>query len=130
MVGLPGEVGDSGQLWCDTAGPRPDRSVEPLDGPAEGGPVTSFPENYYTTDAFTDHAIETITRSVKENRDQPFFHHITYTAPHYPLHAKPKDIAKYKGKFMMGWEKMREQRYQRQIEMGLIDRGVLALGLW
>ncbi len=83
--------------------------------------VTSFPDDYYSTDAFTDHAIETITRSVNENRDRPFFHHITYTAPHYPLHAKPEDIAKYKGKFMMGWEKMREQRYQRQIKMGLID---------
>ncbi len=84
--------------------------------------ITSFPENYYTTDAFTDHAIETIRKSVTENPDRPFIHHINYTAPHYPLHAKPKDIAKYKGKYLMGWEKMREQRYQRQLEMGLIDR--------
>ena len=83
--------------------------------------VASFPEDYYTTDAFTDHAIETITRFVREDPDRPFFHHITYTAPHYPLHAKPEDIAKYKGKFMMGWDKMREQRYARQVEMGLID---------
>lgn len=83
--------------------------------------ITSFPKDYYTTDAFTDHAIETITRSVKEDRDRPFIHHITYNAPHYPLHAKSEDIAKYKGKFMMGWEKMREQRYHRQVEMGLID---------
>lgn len=83
--------------------------------------VTSFPSDYYSTDAFTDHAIETITKVVKEDPNRPFFHHITYTAPHYPLHAKPEDIAKYKGKFMMGWDKMREQRYARQVEMGLID---------
>ena len=83
--------------------------------------VTSFPSDYYSTDAFTDHAIETITKVVNEDPDRPFFHHITYTAPHYPLHAKPEDIAKYKGKFMMGWDKMREQRYARQVEMGLID---------
>jgi arylsulfatase A-like enzyme len=83
--------------------------------------VTSFPEDYYTTDAFTDHAIKTITQSVKEDPDRPFIHHITFNAPHYPLHAKPEDIAKYKGKFMMGWEEMRKQRYQRQIAMGLID---------
>jgi arylsulfatase A-like enzyme len=83
--------------------------------------VTSFPSDYYSTDAFTDHAIETITKVVKEDPDRPFFHHITYTAPHYPLHAKPEDIAKYKGKFMMGWDKMREQRYARQVEIGLID---------
>ncbi len=73
------------------------------------------------TDAFTDHAIETIKKNVQSNPNRPFFQHITYTAPHYPLHAKPEDIAKYKGKFMMGWEKMREQRYERQLAMGLID---------
>ena len=83
--------------------------------------IHSFPKDYYTTDAFTNHAIETISNSVKEDRNQPFIHHITYNAPHYPLHAKPKDIAKYRGKFMMGWDEMRKQRYQRQIEMGLID---------
>ncbi len=84
-------------------------------------PVTSFPDDYYTTDAFTTHAIDTIRKNVAEDPDRPFFHHITYTAPHYPLHAKPKDIAKYKGKYLMGWEELRKQRYQRQIEMGLID---------
>jgi len=84
-------------------------------------PVKLFPKNYYMTDAFTDHAIETIKKNVQSNPNRPFFQHITYTAPHYPLHAKPEDIAKYKGKFMMGWEKMREQRYERQLAMGLID---------
>ncbi len=80
--------------------------------------ITEFPEGYYTTDAFTDHAIKTIKRFAKN--DSPFFLHLTYTAPHYPLHAKPEDIEKYRGKFTMGWDKMREQRYQHQIEMGLI----------
>ncbi len=83
--------------------------------------IHSFPEDYYTTDAFTDHAIETITRFVEENPKRPFIHHLTYNAPHYPLHAKPKDIAKYRGKYMMGWEEMRKQRYQRLIDMRLID---------
>jgi arylsulfatase A-like enzyme len=83
--------------------------------------IHSFPSDYYTTDAFTDHAIETISQHVTENRDRPFIHHLTYNAPHYPLHAKPEDIAKYRGKFMMGWDEMRKQRYQRQIDMGLID---------
>ena len=52
---------------------------------------------------------------------QPFFAHVCYTAPHYPIQAKPQDIQKYIGRFGAGWEKMREQRFQRQIEMGLID---------
>ena len=62
--------------------------------------ITSFPDDFYTTDAFSDHAVETIHRYAKS--DKPFFLHVCYTAPHYPLHAKPADIAKYKGKYMRG----------------------------
>jgi len=87
--------------------------------------ITEFPEDYYTTDAFTDHAIKTVKRFAKN--DNPFFLHLTYNAPHYPLHAKPEDIEKYRGKFTMGWDKMREQRYQRQIDMGLIDPKIYPL---
>ncbi len=81
--------------------------------------VTEFPEDFYTTDAFTDHAIQTIRRF--STGDAPFFVHVTYTAPHYPLHARPEDIARYRGKYKMGWEELRKQRYARQQEIGLID---------
>ena len=56
-----------------------------------GKPVTKFPKDYYTTDAFTDHAVRQIGRFSRAK--QPFFVHVCYTAPHFPLHAKPKDIA-------------------------------------
>jgi arylsulfatase len=81
--------------------------------------ITEFPDDFYTTDAFTDHALETIRSYAAAKR--PFFVHVCYTAPHYPLHAKPKDIAKYKGKYLTGWEAMRRQRHARQLEMGLVD---------
>ena len=81
--------------------------------------ITEFPEDFYTTDAFTDHAIACM-RAAQE-AGQPFFAHITYTAPHYPLHAKPADVERYRGKFLMGWERMREQRWQRQQDMGLVS---------
>jgi len=81
--------------------------------------ITDFPDDYYTTDAFTDHAIRCIEKFSKT--PNPFFMHICYTAPHYPLHAKPKDIKKYIGRFRMGWNKMREQRHKRTIKMGLVD---------
>lgn len=81
--------------------------------------ITEFPQGFYTTDAFTDHAIKTVRKFAANKK--PFLLHLTYTAPHYPIHAKPEDIAKYKGKFMMGWDEMRRQRYERQIKMGLID---------
>ncbi len=82
--------------------------------------ITEFPDDFYTTDAFTDHAVRQIHRYAKN--DKPFFVHVCYTAPHYPLHAKPQDIAKYQGKYAMGWDKLREQRHARQVEMGLIDK--------
>ncbi len=81
--------------------------------------ITQFPEDFYTTDAFTDHAIETIKKQSATGK--PFFHYLPYTAPHYPLHAKPEDIAKYKGKYSAGWDALRKSRYERQVEMGLID---------
>ena len=84
--------------------------------------IKNFPSDYYATDAFTDHAIAQIKKSVAEKK--PFFGHITYTAPHYPLHAKPEDIVKYKGLYKDGWHSLRKQRYQRMIEMGVIDKSL------
>ncbi|MEO0447263.1 MAG: arylsulfatase [Verrucomicrobiota bacterium] len=81
--------------------------------------ITEFPEDYFTTDAFTDHALATIREHIAVGK--PFFHYIPHTAPHYPLHAHPEDIAKYKGKYDGGWDVLRQERYQRQVEMGLID---------
>lgn len=81
--------------------------------------ITEFPKDFYTTDAFTDHAITTIRRFAADK--QPFFVHVCYNAPHYPLHARPEDIARYRGKYMMGWDRMREQRLERQRRMGLAE---------
>ena len=82
-------------------------------------PIKQFPPNFYTTDAFTDHAIKAI-HSATDNK-KPFFVHVTYTAPHYPLHAKPEDIAKYRGMFKKGWDQMRTDRWNRLQEMGLTN---------
>lgn len=84
-----------------------------------------FPADYYTTDAFTDHAIETIKTHTAAGK--PFFHYIPYTAPHYPLHARPADIAKYKGKYAAGWDVLRQQRLAKQIELGLIDENWIVI---
>ncbi len=81
--------------------------------------VTEFPKDFYTTDYFTSHAIETIQRFAKAGK--PFFIHLAFNSPHYPLHAWPEDIAKYRGKYGMGWEELRRQRHARQLAMGLLD---------
>ena len=54
------------------------------------------------------------------NSDNPFFLYLSYTAAHWPMHAKPEDIAKYKGKFDKGWDELRSRKYKKMLEMGLI----------
>ncbi len=83
---------------------------------------------YYTTDAFTDHAIRFIDETTAENSagslgegDRPFFLYLAYTAPHWPIQAHNEDLAKYRGKYRIGWDRLREQRRRRQVELGLID---------
>ncbi len=82
-------------------------------------PYTPEDKNFYTTDAFTNQAIEYLEEYGKEA--DPFFLYLPYTAPHFPLHAWPEDIAKYRGKYKTGWDVIRRQRYERMIELGLID---------
>ncbi len=77
-------------------------------------------EGFYTTDANTDYAIQFLDEAAKKHADKPFFLYIAYNAPHYPLHAWPEDIARYKGKFMKGWDALRLERHERQLKMGLL----------
>ena len=65
-----------------------------------------------------DQAINWITMQQTVAPDKPFFAYIAPGAIHAPQHANPEWIAKYKGKFDMGWDKMREEIFARQKEMG------------
>ena len=78
-------------------------------------------EGYYTTDAFTDYAIEFLEQHQVERADDPFFLYLAYTAPHWPLQAFPEDIARYRGVYDAGWDRVREERYQRLLELGIVD---------
>jgi len=82
-------------------------------------PVDSFPEDFYTTDAFTDHAVQQIGRLARSGK--PFFLNVAYTAPHFPLQAKPEDVARYQGKYSAGYIELRRQRYHRQLKLGILN---------
>jgi len=73
--------------------------------------------DYYQTDAITDYAIAFIEEHSKPN---PFFLYVAYNAAHWPLHAKPEDIEHYKGRYAAGWDALRERRYARMKELGVI----------
>jgi len=74
-------------------------------------------ENFYYTDAISDNAVKFIE---SHDSEKPFFLYLPYTAAHWPMHARPEDIAKYKGKFDEGWDVLRKEKYERLVEMGLI----------
>lgn len=79
----------------------------------------AIPSDFYSTDFITDKTIDLIDDlSAKE---EPFFMYVAYNAPHWPLHAKPEDIKKYDGMYDEGWDVMREKRYARMVELGLIS---------
>lgn len=77
------------------------------------------PDDMYVTDDFTDHAIAFIEEAVTETQ-KPFFLYLAHIAPHWPLQAKPEDIAKYKGHFDHGWDAERERRFAKQKSLGLL----------
>lgn len=81
--------------------------------------ISKFDDDFYMTDAISDYAVSQI-KSATQNQ-QPFFLHVCYTAPHYPLHAKPADIARYRGKYREGWDVLRKRRHQKQIDLGIVS---------
>jgi arylsulfatase A-like enzyme len=74
--------------------------------------------DYHFTDAVTDHAVQFIKG---QKVGQPYFLYAAYSAPHFPLHARETDIAKYRGKFKAGWDALRQQRYRRMVDMKIVD---------
>ncbi|HSY60912.1 MAG TPA: arylsulfatase, partial [Cytophaga sp.] len=74
--------------------------------------------NYYLTQNITDFAVKAIDE--QKNNTNPFFLYVTYTAPHWPIQAIEEDIKKYHGTYLKGWDKIREERYQKQLRKNLI----------
>lgn len=84
-------------------------------------PVRRVPKDYYITDALTDKAVEYVETFAKV--DRPFFLYLAYTAPHWPLHARPEDIARYRDRYRAGWHALRAERRKRQLALGLYEPG-------
>jgi len=77
------------------------------------------PNSYYFTDEIANNAIEFLDEQNKTNK--PFFLYLAFNAPHWPLQALPEDIAKYKGRYDIGWDSLRLERIERQKKMGILE---------
>ncbi|MFP4383145.1 MAG: arylsulfatase [Spirochaetia bacterium] len=75
--------------------------------------------DYYYTDGISDAACRMIEEA--SDGDDPFFLHVCYTAPHWPLHALPEDIERYRGKYRKGWDYLRTSRHEELKGSGILD---------
>ncbi len=85
----------------------------------DGEAYTPPKEDWYLTDAISDRSVEYIEAA--SAKEQPFFLYVAYTAPHWPLHAPEEVVQRYLGKYMDGWDALREERFARMVKMGLLD---------
>jgi len=78
------------------------------------------PGRYYYTDAISDNAVSFLKDHAKSDADKPFFLYLAYTTAHWPMHALPEDIAKYKGKYDEGFDPIRNARLKKLKSLGLV----------
>lgn len=106
-----GTITGAGSFFDPTTLVRDDTPISPLADP-------EYPAaDYYYTDAISDHAV----RFVREHdTTRPFFLYVAYTAAHWPMHARERDIEKYAGRYAAGYDAIRRARYDRMLEEGVV----------
>ena len=77
--------------------------------------------DYYGTTAIADHAVRCLEEHAEKHAGKPFFHYLAFTAPHFPLHALPEDIAKYRERYRRGWDIVRAARVEKQRTIDLLS---------
>ena len=78
-------------------------------------------EDYYSTVAIADHAIQCLKLHKKQYGDRPFFQYVAFYSPHFPLHALQQDIASYRDAYIEGWDVTRQRRWERMREIGIVN---------
>jgi arylsulfatase A-like enzyme len=91
-----------------------------LNGVATPRDASVFGKDWYSPYLWTSFALKFIDDARQAGR--PFFLYLPHNAPHFPLMAPAELIAKYRGRYKAGWDRLRQARYERQIQKGLIDR--------
>jgi len=90
-------------------------------------PPVATNSGYYATIAIADYAIKYLKEHAEKHQDKPFFLYLCFTSPHFPLQALPEDIARYRDIYRQGWDSIREQRWKRQKDMGIVTCPLSAL---
>jgi arylsulfatase A-like enzyme len=80
-------------------------------------PPAKLGEGYYSAVAIADRAIKFLKEHQQKHASEPFFSYVAFTVPHFPLQAPPDDIARYKDRYDVGWDKIRQDRWERIKQM-------------
>ncbi|WP_165251007.1 arylsulfatase [Paludisphaera soli] len=113
------EGGFDRSYWVDDMGDYFAPSVHRLDDQPLPKPQPG--DGYYSTVAIASHAVDWLDGHHREHPGEPFFLYVAFTAPHFPLQALPEDIERYKGRYTDGWDAIRDRRWNRQRELGIVD---------
>ena len=90
-------------------------------------PPVARDSGYYATTAIADHAVKCLREHAEQFPTQPFFQYVAFIAPHFPLHALQEDIARYREQYRCGWEQIRDQRWRRLRDLGIVQCGLSAV---
>ena len=112
-----GTIHGAGSFYDPNSLTRDNELISPFDDP-EYQPQ----EGFYYTDAIADHASRFVREHHYNASDSPFFMYVSFTAAHWPMHARERDISKYTGKYSAGYDAIRAARYERMLELGVIDK--------
>ncbi|WP_428630249.1 arylsulfatase [Sphingopyxis sp.] len=106
-----------------------DAGLEPPNGATyreNGKQVKRLPDTFYSSDYFASRLIDYLGERPKtKNAHNPFFAYLSFTAPHWPLQAPSEDIARYRGRYDEGFDRLRERRLARQRELGILAPDVV-----
>ncbi len=87
-------------------------------------PKVGTDDNYYATTAFADRAIDFLQDHAANHSAQPFFLYLAFISPHFPLQVPPQDAARYRNAYREGWDSIRQRRFERMKNLGIINCGL------
>lgn len=111
-----GTIHGAGSFYDPNSLTRGNQLISP-EADAEYEPQNGF----YYTEAIADNAVRYIKEHQSEAAESPFFMYVSFTAAHWPMHAREEEIAKYKGRYDAGYDAIRSARYRKMVELGVID---------
>jgi arylsulfatase A-like enzyme len=122
LMGAPRPVQDGGfdHSYCLE---DPNRYFAPKSATLDDKPLPPVPDgtSFYVTTAIANHAIDFLKEHAEKHGKDPFLLYLAFTSPHFPLQALPEDIARYRNRYLKGWDAVREDRYRRMREKGIVD---------